>query len=421
MKYNFYFDETYHDRKITVSSSGVANIFLDDKNDNYIGVFWGIQRKQNDEVFAQFRELEKKYIERFALDSEFKSTTIAKRNFEYGIQSFNRDAMAFYTDFFELLKKVFPVIHVNTVSKAELLTRMIYTPAMEQVRYVKENSFFYSLTKFLVIYHSPKLLKAIYCAAETGDYKLFQTELLNHIQKVISEIEGIKRKEREVPALRQLYMILSDMDYIGPVQTKYDFIYFQLFAGLSNLLQEKKIWLKNVNLIIDKEEKTYHMAQKYAFKQVTQVNSSDSVGVRVADHLCGFIGRMMYALSNDSTIKEDRVEDIDLIGKNDLTTKRLLGKRWFELKKQHFDLYCLAHEVMVVQQQAYWATMTWSYNDQVIVFYTLLKYVASYQSYDEYNKRSAEEHAEYFNGACCDELQRHYDTMKDSFVIERFQ
>ena len=65
MKYNFYFDETYHDRKITVSSSGVANIFLDDKNDNYIGVFWGIQRKQNDEVFAQFRELEKKYIERF--------------------------------------------------------------------------------------------------------------------------------------------------------------------------------------------------------------------------------------------------------------------------------------------------------------------------------------------------------------------
>ena len=41
MYYNFYFDETFHDRKITIDSDGNLNIFEEEKNDSYIGVFWG--------------------------------------------------------------------------------------------------------------------------------------------------------------------------------------------------------------------------------------------------------------------------------------------------------------------------------------------------------------------------------------------
>ena len=34
MHYTFYFDETFHDRKITVKPSGVINTFTENKNDS---------------------------------------------------------------------------------------------------------------------------------------------------------------------------------------------------------------------------------------------------------------------------------------------------------------------------------------------------------------------------------------------------
>ena len=38
--YNFYFDETYHDKAITLSNSKL-NILANNILDDYIGFFWG--------------------------------------------------------------------------------------------------------------------------------------------------------------------------------------------------------------------------------------------------------------------------------------------------------------------------------------------------------------------------------------------
>lgn len=45
MKYVFYFDETFHDRKIVFSRNGSINTLRDDDIDDYLGVFWGCDRK----------------------------------------------------------------------------------------------------------------------------------------------------------------------------------------------------------------------------------------------------------------------------------------------------------------------------------------------------------------------------------------
>lgn len=46
MDYVFYFDETYHDRKIAFTSNGDINTLQEDKSDSYIGVFWGCKQSQ---------------------------------------------------------------------------------------------------------------------------------------------------------------------------------------------------------------------------------------------------------------------------------------------------------------------------------------------------------------------------------------
>ena len=126
-------------------------------------------------------------------------------------------------------------------------------------------------------------------------------------------------------------------------------------------------------------------------------------------HLRGFVGRMMHALMEDKSIKEDPVSEIERLGENDLVRKRLLSSDWFKLKPEHFELYQIAYRVLVHKQQSYWATMTWSYFDQILVFYTLLRYIASYDRYEDFIKYPPELHAEYYNSACCQELERAYE------------
>lgn len=412
MHHNFYFDETFHDRKITIKPSGVINTFTENKNDSYVGVFWGCENTKRSSITKKLHILEDKYVKKYGLSGEFKSTNIAKKNFTYGIRSFNRDALEYFGDLFRMLESISPIIHVNAVSKIEFLIRNIFDiQILKQLPGVSPNAFYYSLTKFILTYHTPALIQAMYESAETGNGEIFQEELLNHMEAVVASIDGIVRKGRETPAVYQLHMIVSLFQFNNPINTKYDFIYFQNFDGLMKLLTERKISPKKVNLIIDLEENTYQAAKTFPFREVRQADSTNSVHVRLADQLCGFVGRMMHALMDDKLVKEDPVTDIDRLEENDLIRKRLLSPEWFDLKSEHFSLYKQVSRVLILQQEAYWATMTWSYCDQISVFYTLLRYIASYKSYEEYIKHTPKDHSEFFNSACCDDLERFYMTL----------
>lgn len=412
MHYNFYFDETFHDRKITINSSGVINTFTEDKNDSYIGVFWGIKNDKRSSVIKKVNNLEKNYIERYGLTGEFKSTTIHKKNFKLGIYSFNRDAYDFYLDFFGMLENISPIIHVNVVSKIEFLVRNIFDANKLKCMLAEQtNTFYYSITKFIIIYHSPQLIQALYESGVSDNGKLFQKELLNHLEKAIYILEGIERKEREIPALKHLYRIVACYNFDKCIALKYDFVYFQNFDGLKNLLTDLKVSLHKVNLTLDNEEETYRAASNYGFNSIKQSNSLHSIQIRVADHLCGFIGRMMHALMDDKLIKEDPVNDINRLSENNLSEKHLLSPDWFNLQQKHFILYKQIYKVLIQQQSFYWSVMAWSYADQVSMFYTLLRYIADYDSFNDFKKKTPEEHTECYNLCCCNELERQFVSM----------
>lgn len=416
MHYNFYFDEVFHDKKITISSDGIINTFTEDKNDSYIGVFFGIKNNQRVPVLKNMCKLEQKYIQILDLKEEFKSTTFHRKNFNFGLRSFKKNTFNFYDEFFDILQDIKPIIHVNVLSKIEWLVRNIFDMrTIQQMKYVVSGSFYYSLTKFLIYYHTPQLIKSLYKSIEKKDPVIFQNELLNHFERVIDAIINIERKQRELPMLKDLYSIISSFTFDNEIYEKYDFIYFQNFDGLIKLLNELNISEKKVNIIIDNEEMTFQAASLYPFHTIKQVDSKNVIQIRISDHLCGFIGRMMYALLNDNSIKEDTISNIELIKKNNLIDKRLLSCEWFDIQLKHFQLYKKIYEVLIVQQEHYWATMTWSYSDQMVMFYSLLRYFSSFKSYSEFKKYSSQEHTEFYNSSCCNELEKHYSSFNKKY------
>lgn len=303
-----------------------------------------------------------------------------------------------------------PILHINMLSKMEYFVRTVFPYVSLQCPEISTKVFYYTMAKFMVNYHTPELIKAMCLTAETGNCQIFKNELIHHITLVIKADSKVDRKERELNLYHQLIEVIARYQFLQRIEFKYDFIYEQNFSGLMELLNEKNIPSKKVFLTIDREEKTTQAAQKYRFKRVEQKNSDESIEIRTSDHLCGFVGRMIYALTNDAEFKEDAIPTVKDIGNGEnFSKKHLLGNGWFNLNEKHFELYRLLYKFFIEQQcNYYWATMTWSYADQASMFYSLLQYINSYDTFEQYHQISNEMHAEYYNSICCQELERHY-------------
>lgn len=418
--YTFYFDESFHDPKLRVNERGQFNILRKDALDNYVGVFWGCPTFESISNRKLIKKFEDRQKAQYGLtdEQELKSTIISKKNFKYGIRSFNKNTMMFYQELFELLDVLNPVLQINMISKMEVYLRS----AFKGLHYLGqgellENSFFYTLTKFMITYHNEELLISLYNVYDHSSMTKFKKLLEYDLECIIKEIKGIVRKKMELIAFQNVIYILKHSIIDELPEKEYEFQYFINFEGLCNLCEEKNIDIEFANIIIDEEQKTYCAAQNYRFQNVRCGKSDEIIELRLADWIASFIGRMAYGLENDEGMEEDVVTDIRKIGENDLASKRILSEKWFDIDIKQFELYHLLYNVLILGHMEYWTAMTMSYGDQCLTFYTLLRYFSRYDDYVKYRKIDVKLHSEYFNSACCIELERSYqDLYRNSYI-----
>ncbi len=409
--YTFYFDESFHDRKIRVNENGQINTLREDTLDNYIGVFWGTPTSELTSNRKLIEKFENRQKVNYGLTDkqELKSTIISKKNFKYGIHSFNKTTLTFYYELFEMLDALNPILQINFISKMELYLRFAFK-GLHYVGYGDffEDIFFYSLTKFMLTYYNEELLMALYNVNDYNSLIRFKELLQYNFKCIIKEIKGIERKERELLAFQNILYILENSIINELPKKEYEFQYFINFDGLCKLLKEKNIDLKFTNIVIDEEQRTYAAAKKYIFQNVRCGKSDEIIELRLADWIASFIGRMIYGIYHDEERMEDKVTDIRKIGENDLESKRILSENWFDINLKQFNLYHLIYDALIIGHTAYWTAMTMSYGDQCSNFYSLLRYFSSYEDYQEYKKIDRKLHSEYFNNLCCNELERSY-------------
>lgn len=412
MDYVFYFDESFHDRKISIKENGTINTLQDDTIDNYIGVFWGCPKEELRGNIEKLQMLENKYRKVFTLsdDKEFKSDIIGPKNYRYGVRSFNSCTMNFYKDFFAMMDDIKPIIQINAISKMEWALRRIFPP-QKISEYIKAGFFYYSLTKLFVTYKPVDIIQKMYQVKDEYSLLEFQKYLAHGLKQLAITEKGIARKDAEINAFIRISNIIESMSLKIPFDNKFNFIYSPNFEGLLRLMKEIGIDSKSIKLVIDREQSTYEAALNYRFKKVSQGNSVNVIQIRFSDFISGFIGRMIRGLIHDSGIVEKQITNVEELDKAALVDKRLLSPEWFDLKEEQFDLYKLIYKVMILNCEFYWTTMTFSYCDEVCCFYTLLRYVASYQNYIDFIKIAPDLHTEYYNSACLTELVRCYQKM----------
>lgn len=119
----FYYDETFHDRKITQDKNGILNGYSKNSNDSFIYTLIGFDESSN--LINKYSDLEFQIKKDLQLDKELKSTRFNKENFEYGLKSMRRQCKDFYYEFLSLLIDSNFVFQVGMISKTEYVLRQL--------------------------------------------------------------------------------------------------------------------------------------------------------------------------------------------------------------------------------------------------------------------------------------------------------
>ena len=120
MKYNFYYDETEHSRKISLETITASNYY-----DNFISVIVGWTSEDGESVMSKYLAFEEKYGYR-KKNGELKSQTMKTRDFKLGFASLNNHTIELYEDLISLFDNKI-IIYFSVFSKIEYVINQLFS------------------------------------------------------------------------------------------------------------------------------------------------------------------------------------------------------------------------------------------------------------------------------------------------------
>lgn len=404
--WKFYYDEAFHDRKITVKEDFI-NIYQKGSSDIYVGFFCGYREIKEKEIWEKYNIFEEKYKKIYTIDKdkELKGTTIKKKNYKNGFSSFVKNTVQFYNDFFEILDDSEVIFHVSMFSKTELIIKeFMKNVIFDNTISFDKDAFLYSLIKFLYNYRNQELLKKMIQVQDTKDV----TEALNYIKnmlnKVILESEASKKKVVERNALKQVLLLLNyvsvNKNFKKP---ELSWCYEPVFTGFNKLLCERNIDKTDVELVIDKEGKTFEAAKLSGnYCECKEGESHECIGIRISDILSHFFGELSVAI--ECELRESEIMSEEDLRKIDYFTKKLLSAEWFDISEEQFLLWRKIEMIFANYQLYEWTGYDSVFGDYPVLVFALLEYIYQYQTYKDFTNVTKELHSEYFNTYCCNKL-----------------
>ena len=355
----FYFDETYHTRKITYKNK---KLNIKNEQDFYVGCYIG--STEWNEIEKEVLELEKEYKQKLCLQDtqELKSTSLINGNkLPYGICSMSKLSVEFYTKLLSILNNRVK-IHISILDKYEFLLKNILPPQKELERQgIIYRPFIYSLTKFITIHPQYNIIEIL---ISNDKNRTKRRKIVRILKKHITKIDNIEKKNYEKNAIEQLITIFEQfpLHFNDFKDLKWD--YNQSIALFKMFLYEQNINIKH--LYIDEEKDTF-MAAQYLFKEKTStINSEENICIRICDWIATLISRTMLSYSKDymnAPLEEEFSE-----------TVHLLDKKCFDINNNTKELILQMIDVLLLQQDKYWSTAGSLYLDNATEFYTVLKY-----------------------------------------------
>lgn len=395
--YKFYYDESEHSRKINYNTVTAPNYY-----DNFVAVIVGWSKEKEKEVFKKYEDFENKYADRKDGNGELKSTTLKQKKFEFGFASLDKANTQFIMDFLSIFDES-SKLYFSVTSKIEYLVLQLFI-GYQNSFLIDADAVKYSITKALVAYRPQNVIKSIYYNPEE-----FIEELKRFFRERIEcNRSNMKLKEQENTAFKNILYILDDISVIPELQWDYRVP----FDGFAKYLQEEHI--KNYDLVLDKEgeqneaSRTMKAACEMGLHNVTEENSQDSCGLRMADMMAGIISKLLKALCDElhyNSIAEE-------------TEKKLLDTKWFQLNEEQLKLYKKLYKIICEWDNAWYKSYAGIYSDDLVCFIGLLDYMAHFENTKLIISEKLEMQSEYFNGYVCQQLSDYFNRRQNKLPID---
>ena len=393
--YTFYFDESAKIDKITVDTNGKINLTKNQIADSFIGIFSGFKTYEIEHSNTLFLNFEKRQKSKFKIgpDYEIKSTFIKKKYFKYGLSSLKPEHLEFYSDLFDTMSDMHPILSVVCMSKMEMFVRNTFKNLPDEDAY-------YVLTKFLITYGDEETFSTMTNVCSKKDEDMVKRIVSKKMKQVINRSKNIPRMATILNAYPATISMIMNKDVNIRTSNKTDINYESVLGGLTPLLNSNGINVSDVTLNVDGEPDLYPNIDKI-YPNVHFVNSTNEPLIRFSDHIAGFLNRIILSINKDMKSNEPTLDDLN---RNDVDfeSKRLLKTEWFKINKNTFEVYRKIYRILMKSQPYYWSTVTSSFSDELILFYSLLEYFEGYSNYEDYCNIALDEHSNRYNSlACC--------------------
>ena len=394
-KYEFYYDETEHSRKINYKTVSAENYY-----DNFVTMIVGWSSDEN-EILQRYATFEEKYADRKDCNGEIKSTMFQQKQFRHGFASLNKQNAQFVSDFLSLFDED-SYIYFSVGSKIEYLVLQLFHGYRNSFLF-DTNLMKYSITKALVRYRSQEILKCLYESPEDFLEKLkkFFRDRIEHNEN------NPKLKQAETRAFQEILLVLDDISE----SSELDWDYHMSFDGFKKYLDEKGI--QEYTLVIDKEgkeeeeSKTLKAAREVGLDNSDEANSTKYPGLRMADMMAGIISKLLKGLCNSL-----RYHSLD-----ESTSKKILETDWFRLNEVQLELYKKLYRIICEWQPAWYKSYSGIYSDDFVVFNALLNFMNHFESVEQICT-DIDMQGEYFNAFACEQLARYFEQRRFKFPVE---
>lgn len=392
-EYLFYYDESEHSRKINFDTVNAENYY-----DNFASVIVGWKEEYEAEIFQKYALFEEKYADRKS-KGELKSHTLKQSQFQNGFASLNKSNVCFVDDFLSIFNnKIY--VYLSVKSKIEFIVSQLLEGYKNSFIYDMD-AMKYSIIKSILMYQPPQIIETVF--KNTGEFcnalKSFYKDRIEKNQ------ENTKLKFKETETFTQILMILEDIEDIKTIEWSYD----TAFIGFKYYLDE--ISVNDYLISIDREGEngnTINAAKRTGIENVTDVDSKDSIGVRISDMLVGLISKLLKALYGA----------FKYTSPDGSPQKMLLNKEWFMLNQNQLELYKKLHYILCEPSKALYKVFSGIYRDDLISLISLLDYMEQFDSIEELNEQNIDMQGEYFNSYSIQHLAEYFSKLQHKLPIE---
>ena len=387
MSYKFYYDESSHSESITEKTLNAENFY-----DNFITVIVGWDETYESDLETKYLAFEEKHKTRKAGNPpELKSSSIKTGDIVNGLASIkSREQTNLIEDYLSLFDENIHIC-ISFTNKIEFLVNQIIDGYDNRFG-IDEEALKYTLVKALRTYKPQNVIVQLYQDPSNivDSIKLFLEERIR-----INEGNS-KLKQIENQVFRETILVL---DKASPLKNVI-WDYTAPFMGVSKYLSHKEI--SDYSLILDKEgtERTLKSAQNCGLKSVSEGNSLNHFGIRMADMLAGIIFKLSKSLFNALNPKDP----------DSTPQKIILNEEWFRLSDQELNVYKLLHKVILNLNEDKMKRIVGIFYDDLICFQALIQYMNSFTSVSDITK-DLEMQGEYFNSFCCKYLTNYFKTI----------